>query len=41
MTVVECAKMIMEKNWKSIEEIDIKTLGQALMIVDTVKKNSK
>ena len=39
MTVVECAKMIMEKNWKSIEEVDIKILGQALMIVETIKKN--
>ena len=29
----------MEKNLKSIEEVDIKTLGHALMIVETIKKN--
>jgi hypothetical protein len=29
----------MEKNLKGIEEVDIKTLGQALMIVETIKKN--
>ena len=28
----------MEKNLKSIEEVDIKTLGHALMIVETIKK---
>jgi hypothetical protein len=41
MTVVECAKRIIEKDWEGIQEIDIKTLGYALIMVDTVKKNSK
>jgi len=38
MTVVECARRIMEKDWKGIQEIDIKTLGYALIIVDEVYK---
>jgi hypothetical protein len=29
----------MEKDWKGIEEIDIKTLGYALIMIDAVKKS--
>jgi len=39
MTVVECARRIMEKDWEGIKEIDIKTLGYALIMVDAVKKS--
>jgi len=39
MTVVECARRIMEKDWKGIEEIDIKTLGYAMIMVNAVKKS--
>ena len=39
MTVVECAKRIMEKDWKGIKEIDIKTLGYAMIMVETIQQN--
>ena len=39
MTVVECARRIMENDWEGIKEIDIKTLGYALIIVEAVKKS--
>jgi len=38
VTVVECARRIMEKDWDGIQEIDIRTLGYALIMVDAVKK---
>jgi len=38
MTVVECARRILEKDWKGVQEIDIKTLGYALIMVEAVKK---
>jgi len=40
VTVVECARRIMEKDWDGIREIDIRTLGYALIMVDAVKKKS-
>jgi hypothetical protein len=39
VTVVECARRIMEKDWEGIDQIDIKTLGYALIMIDAVKKN--
>jgi len=38
MTVVECARRIIEKDWDGIQEIDIKTLGYALIMVEAVSK---
>jgi len=38
MTVIECARRIMEKDWKGIEEIDIKTLGYALILIEAINK---
>jgi hypothetical protein len=29
----------MEKDWEGIDQIDIKTLGYALIMIDAVKKN--
>lgn len=39
VTVVECARRIMDNNWEGIQEIDIRTLGYALIIVDATKKS--
>ena len=39
LTVVECARRIIEKDWDGIQEIDIKTLGYALIMLNAVKKN--
>ena len=38
MTVIECARRIMEKDWEGIEAIDIKTLGYALIVVEAAKQ---
>lgn len=39
MTVVECARRIIEKDWKGVQEIDIKTLGYALIMVEAVNND--
>jgi 2-methylcitrate dehydratase PrpD len=41
MTVVDCARRIMENDWKEIKEVDIVTFGHAMIIVDTWKKNER
>lgn len=41
MTVVEVARRILENDWKGITEIDIRTLGLALSMVDVINKSNK
>ena len=38
MTVTECAQRILANNWEGVNEIDIKTLGYALIIVEKYGK---
>lgn len=40
MTVVECARRILDKDWSGVESIDIQTLGYALIMVEATKKKS-
>lgn len=39
MTVTEAARRILDNDWEGIQEIDIKTLGYALIMVEAVKKS--
>lgn len=41
MTVMECAKRIMNKDWNGVKEINISTLGLALIMVKVFEKNHK
>jgi len=38
MTVTECAQRILTNNWEGVKEIDIRTLGYALIVVEKYKK---
>lgn len=38
MTVVECARRILDNDWQGVNDIDIRTLGHALIMVEAVKK---
>ena len=38
MTVTECAKRILDNDWEGVTEIDIRTLGYALIMVEAVSK---
>lgn len=40
MTVMECAKRLMENDWTGVKEIEIKTLGYALEMIEILGKNS-
>lgn len=37
MTVVECARRILDNDWNGIDSIDIRTLGYALIMVEVTK----
>ena len=41
MTVVDCARRIIEKDWKGIKEVDVVTFGHAMVIVESWKKNER
>lgn len=38
MTALECAKRILDNDWEGVKEIDIRTFGHALIIVEATKK---
>jgi hypothetical protein len=39
VTVVEVARRILDKDWKEIPEVDIRTLGLALSMVEVINKS--
>ena len=39
MTVAEVAKRILDNDWKGITEVDVKTLGLALSMVEVINKS--
>jgi hypothetical protein len=41
MTVMECARRIMQNDWTGVKEIDVSTLGLALIMVEVFQKNHK
>jgi hypothetical protein len=41
MTAMECAQRILTNNWEGVQEIEIRTLGYALIIVEASKKAKK
>ena len=38
MTVMECARRRLDKDWEGIQEIDIVTLGLGLIVVEATCK---
>lgn len=41
MTVAEVARRILDNDWKDVTEVDIRTLGRALSMVEMVINKSK
>jgi hypothetical protein len=41
MTVMECARRLMENDWEGVDGIEVKTLGYALEMIEIFEKNSK
>ena len=41
MTVAEVARRILDNDWKDVTEVDIRTLGLALSMVELVINKSK
>lgn len=40
MTVMECARRLMENDWDGVDGIEVKTLGYALEMIEIFEKNS-
>jgi hypothetical protein len=38
VTVVECARRIMDKDWEGIPVINIRTLGYALIMIEATRR---
>jgi len=38
MTVTECAQRIMTNNWEGIKDVDVRTFGYALEMIEIFKK---